>query len=67
MSKWVTPIHHMSCILMKFGTVVDLSKKPETQKKFSKTSNYLRSYDYLKNTIFPRSASLHMLKTFLTL
>ena len=55
----------MFCILMKFGTVVDLNEKPRTQKNFSKNSNYLRSYDLLKKAIFARSTSLHMLKTFL--
>ena len=30
-------IRHMFCILMKFGTVVDLNEKPETQKNFRKT------------------------------
>ena len=53
----------MFCILMKFGTNVDLGEKPKTQNKFSKTSNDLRSYDHLKNAIFLCSVTLLMFKT----
>ena len=38
----------MFCILMKFGTVVDLNEKTRMQKIFSTNFNYLWSYDHLK-------------------
>ena len=50
---------------MKFGTVEDLNEIIKMQKK-SKNSNYLQSYNRLKNAILARS-SLHDLKNFLNL
>jgi len=46
---------------MKFGTLVDLTKK-WIQKKFLKNSHYYWSYDHFKNVIFTRYASVNMLK-----
>ena len=60
-----TKLHHMFCILMKFGTVVDLNEKNKNAKKSLKNSNYFQSYDHFKKRIFARSAaSLHIFKTF---
>ena len=57
----------MFYILMKFGADADLIEIIRMQKKNQKNSNYIQSYDCLKNAIFGHSALFHILKAFLLL
>ena len=53
----------MFCILMEFGTVVDLNVKTRLQKNFRKTPMIYEVIIIQKNAIFAHSVSLHMPKT----